>query len=146
MENDEKIKIVKTEAIVFKPTKREGVTAAKLISADDSASQNIAIVEIDADTEVAQGMYEAHLNQHVPGRRPRRGPKRRDAHVPYLAPADLQTRAGRARPDQYPRLPHRRGLPLPVHGHIVDVNVLRVRYVKARLPAEVDDAQAPPVG
>ena len=52
MDNEEKIKVFKAEALQFSPTQREGVTAAKIIDADDSVTQNLAVVEIEAEARV----------------------------------------------------------------------------------------------
>ena len=49
MEGDEKIKIVKSDELQFRQTKREAVFAAKAIGAEDSASQNIAVVDLEAN-------------------------------------------------------------------------------------------------
>ncbi|MDP8239216.1 MAG: cupin domain-containing protein [Candidatus Hatepunaea meridiana] len=52
MEPEEKVKVVKFEELKFSPTKREGVTAAKMIRSADSSSQNIVIVELDANASI----------------------------------------------------------------------------------------------
>jgi len=52
MESNEKIKIVKSDELNFAPTKREGVFAAKVIGADDSASQNVAVVDLEANARI----------------------------------------------------------------------------------------------
>ncbi len=52
MGNSEKIKVLKTEDQKFKPTRREGVSAARLIGPGDSESQNVVIVELDKDALV----------------------------------------------------------------------------------------------
>ena len=52
MNDDEKIKIVKSDELQFKQTKREAVFAAKAIGTEDSASQNIAVVDLEANARI----------------------------------------------------------------------------------------------
>ena len=52
MENEEKIKIIKTEDYDFQPTKRKGIKATKLIGPGESGSQNVVVVDLGMDAIV----------------------------------------------------------------------------------------------
>ncbi|NQT34308.1 cupin domain-containing protein [bacterium] len=64
MNKPEEIKIIKPDALDFKPTKRDGVIAARMIGPEDSATQNVVIVELaenavveEHETETAESIY-----------------------------------------------------------------------------------------
>jgi len=52
MAENEKIKIVKSDDLQFIQTQRDGVFAARLIGSGDSSTQNIAMVDLEADARV----------------------------------------------------------------------------------------------